>query len=184
MTEAQLTSPIVAAARARGWRVSHDPDSRGQEEGEPDLALLWRGQGPCPGPCAEFEVECKRRGRHRTDGQRRYANDAAVAGKVVLEWLLPDDYDQAERLLGLVPGTLTAGQVAAQERSGARGSAARSRGRATAAPAPVEPGLRQRIAALSAERRAIFQTALDDSFPVGRALVIAERAVVAEAGGT
>lgn len=112
MTEEELVKPIVAAARERGWWISHDPDSRRQERGEPDLTMLWDGPGDCPGPHRFVQAECKRRGHHRTDAQRRYANAAAEAGVRVFEWRLPDDYDQAERALGLPAGTLTEGEPA------------------------------------------------------------------------
>lgn len=115
MTEAEYQDRVITAARARGWRVSHDPDSRRQEPGEPDLDLLWPGGGPCPGPCAALQIELKHGRGHRTAAQRRYANAAALAGLVVLEILCPDDLDQVEYALGLAPGTLTAAMTDAAD---------------------------------------------------------------------
>lgn len=171
MTEAQLTAPIEAAAKARGWRVSHDPDSRGQERGEPDLHFSWPLEaGPCPGRCTEFEAECKRADRGLTHEQRRYMNSRNMDRRPVMYWLLPDDYDQAEGALGLVPGVL--GRYPATphpERTG------KSRGGKAA---PAEQGLKQRIAALPAERKEVYDAALESGYIIADALRLAERARV------
>jgi hypothetical protein len=106
MTEAEAMRPVVAAARALGWRCSHDLRSEGQEPGEPDWRFTWCGYGPCPGPCPDFEAEVKVTG-HRTREQRQLANDLVLLGRPVVEWRLPEDYDQVERHLGLRVGTLT-----------------------------------------------------------------------------
>jgi len=80
-------------------------DSRGGPSGEPDLRLTWNLPTAPPAGHAVIEIELKARAngrrRHRTDDQRRYANAAILAGKVVLEILLPDDREQLEAALGI-----------------------------------------------------------------------------------
>lgn len=92
MTEAEFTGLLTAClsergllakdGAGRGWFVSHDPDSRGQRTGEPDLWIVWLGPGPCPGPVPVFWAELKAKGQ-RTTAQRALANALIARGQAV-----------------------------------------------------------------------------------------------------
>jgi hypothetical protein len=138
VTEAEFTSLLRAALKRHGlasddatcsggWRVSHDPNSVGQDRGEPDLCCDWLlGAGPCPGPLPHFLLELKTTRGRRTDSQRRFANALIIAGQVVLEIVVPTDSDQVEALFGLPAGALAtdAPPPVKSNRQPARGSAA------------------------------------------------------------
>lgn len=132
MSERSAQNRIAAAARARGWWVCWTHRSEHSPAGEPDLRLLWAGEGACPGPARYLMVELKAadaRGRYgqRTEEQRRYAAWAALAGLCVLEVRWPDDQAVVEAALGVEFG------AAMPEVSGAPDARAASLARRVAA---------------------------------------------------
>jgi len=105
MTERDWQDHIEPRARAAGWLVHHNLDSRDCGPGQPDM-ILTREVADGPGHrLRHIEIELKLtvggRVNHRTRDQRRYANWAALAEVAVLEILLPDDADILEAALGI-----------------------------------------------------------------------------------
>jgi hypothetical protein len=88
--EAEFQSWIVSEALTRGIRVSHDPDSRRQNPGEPDLFLL------SPRGCAWVEVKAPS-GILRP-AQREWHNWLVLAGQRCLI-VAPGDEAQVLALL-------------------------------------------------------------------------------------
>ena len=80
ITEAQHQDRIIELARDLGWLVGSTKDSRGSEDGEPDLRMVHPVQGRA------IVIECKdQRGRYRK------AREAPKSGR-----LLPGQDDWAE----------------------------------------------------------------------------------------
>lgn len=113
MSEADFQRWIVAEAAARGIIVSHDPDSRQQTPGEPDLMLL--------GTRLVF-VEVKAPKGVLRDEQREWHNRLTMAGQECYI-VAPGDEADIERLLdGLaVPGySATPAPCSGAQRAGRR----------------------------------------------------------------
>jgi len=106
-TEAEWQQQIVTVARVVGWTVLWTRDSRKAPPGEPDLRFVWsQWDNDWRPPCQVLAIELKvrdgaGRARHRTDEQRRFATQAALAGECVVEVLLPDDLDLLSGMLGI-----------------------------------------------------------------------------------
>ena len=101
MLEVQYQAQIIEAAEKGGWSVSHDPDSRRQKDGEPDLECTWERGGPPPGPHRHLRIELKGERTRERPGQRRYRARLTMAGVPCYLLRMPEDLDIIEQLLGL-----------------------------------------------------------------------------------
>lgn len=81
MTERDLQGAVVQMAKALGYLVYHDHDSRGNEPGLPDLIMVHAGQRRC------LAVELKTASGRLRDEQRAWAQ---ALGAVRDEWGQPE----------------------------------------------------------------------------------------------
>jgi hypothetical protein len=156
MTEATFQAWVLAECARRDLLTGHDPDSRRQTPGEPDLyiigtRLVW--------------VELKAPRGILRDEQRRWHTRAVSAGAEVYIWAPGDEAEILRVLdtLALAPVVATYPAPVVDPLTDLPG--------VTASPS-------QRLAALSPAKQAVYQDALAGGYTIGHALKLAEQARV------